>query len=212
MVEAAKRNAEQLGFTIEGRVADAEALPYRRRHASTWSSGTRCCTTSRTSSWRCREVLPGAQAGRPVRLRRRADRRSATGSPAGCPSSRGRRLTGSRSCRRCARSGPRTADELAESSRAAALEAVVDLHTFDPDALARLCAAGRRGRRPHGHRGADRGVVRLAGAHLRGGGPARRARLAVGEVRLPGRGSGCPPGSTGSWPGSCRRSSSTTCR
>ena len=29
--------------------------------------------------------------------------------------------------------------ELDESSRAAALEAVVDIHTFDPDELARLC-------------------------------------------------------------------------
>ena len=29
--------------------------------------------------------------------------------------------------------------ELEESSAAAALEAVVDVHTFDPDALARLC-------------------------------------------------------------------------
>ena len=32
----------------------------------------------------------------------------------------------------------RSRDELASSSRAAALEAVVDLHTFDPDELARL--------------------------------------------------------------------------
>jgi hypothetical protein len=31
--------------------------------------------------------------------------------------------------------------ELAESSRAAALESVVDIHTFDPDRLARLCGA-----------------------------------------------------------------------
>ena len=33
----------------------------------------------------------------------------------------------------------RPAEELAESSAAAALESVVDLHTFDPDELARLC-------------------------------------------------------------------------
>jgi hypothetical protein len=34
----------------------------------------------------------------------------------------------------------RPKEELAESSRAAALESVVDVHTFDPDRLAALCA------------------------------------------------------------------------
>ena len=40
---------------------------------------------------------------------------------------------------RCARGGPGPKAELAESSRAAALESVVDIHTFDPDRLAALC-------------------------------------------------------------------------
>ena len=62
----------------------------------------------------------------------------------------------------------RPKEELDESSRAAALEAVVDLHTFDPDELARTALrAGAVGRRTP-DRGADRGLPRLAGPHLRG--------------------------------------------
>ena len=72
--------------------------------------------------------------------------------------------------------------ELDESSRAAALEAVVDLHTFAPGDAAPDGDRGRRGGRVGTHRGADRGLVRLAGADVRGRGAAGQARAGTGPM------------------------------
>ena len=103
----------------------------------------------------------------------------------------------------------RPKEELDESSRAAALEAVVDLHTFDPDELARM--ALRAG-------AVDVGTTteELTAAFL--GWPVRtfeaavrpgRAGLGLGARSPSAPGSACPPW-TARWPGSCRSASSTT--
>ncbi len=135
MVDAAKRNAERLGFTIEGRTADAEQLPY--------DDGTFDVVVGHAVIHHLpdveqafREMLrvlkPGGRVvicGEPTRygdfIARRLSRATWWAAT---------RLTHLPVVReRWAR--PR--QELDESSRAAALESVVDLHTFDPDELAR---------------------------------------------------------------------------
>ncbi len=137
MVAVAKLNAEQLGFQIDGRVADAETLPYDDDsfdlvvgHAVLHHIP----DVGRAMSEVLRVLKPG---GRFV--------------VAGEPTEKGdwvaRRLSNLtwKTASRVTQLPPlrakwaRTPDELAASSEAAALEWVVDLHTFDPDALARLC-------------------------------------------------------------------------
>ena len=135
MVEVARRIASRLGFEVEGRVADAERIPY--------DDGTFDLVVGHAVlhhipdvEQALREVLrvlrPGGRfvfAGEPTRwgdyLARRLSRAAwwatmrATRSP---------RLAGWR----------RPQAELDESSRAAALESVVDLHTFVPGHLHRI--------------------------------------------------------------------------
>ena len=116
---------------------------------------------------------------------------------------------GDLTCRRCASTWAREKEELDESSRAAALEAVVDLHTFDPDELART--ALRAG-------AVDVGTTteELTAAFL--GWPVRTFEAAVRPGAL-GWGwalvrlrllEAAVRGSTARWPGSCRSASSTT--
>ena len=134
MVAAAQRNAASLGFEVEGRVADAESLPYDDElfdlvvgHAVLHHIP----DVELAFKEMLRVLKPGGRfviAGEPTqwgdRIARRLSRATwwlAT------------RVTHLPTLRdRWAR--PR--QELAESSRVAALEAVVDLHTFDPAALA----------------------------------------------------------------------------
>lgn len=135
MVEAAKRNAERLGFTIEGRVADAEKLPYED-DAFDVVVGHAVIHHVPDVELAFREMLrvlrPGGRfviAGEPTRIGNWYARRLG-------------RLTWEATTRithlpRLRDRWSRPAEELDESSRAAALEAVVDLHTFDPDELAR---------------------------------------------------------------------------
>jgi ubiquinone/menaquinone biosynthesis C-methylase UbiE len=132
MVEVARRNARNLGFDVEGRVADAERIPY--------DDGTFDLVVGHAVLHHIpdveqafREVLrvlkPGGRfafAGEPTRwgdyVARRLSRATwwavthATRLPVLAPWRRPQR-------------------ELDESSRAAALEAVVDLHTFVPSVL-----------------------------------------------------------------------------
>ena len=182
MVEAAKANAETLGFTVEGRVADAERIPY---DDDTFDVVVGHAVIHHIPDVEAafREMLrvlkPGGRfviAGEPTRIgdwyARRLGRLT-WGRPPPSPT-----------CRRCASSGPRTRRSSTSRRAAAALEAVVDLHTFDPDELARTALRAGRRRRPHAHRGAHRGVPGLAGPHVRGGRQARRARLGLGDVRL----------------------------
>jgi ubiquinone/menaquinone biosynthesis C-methylase UbiE len=135
MVEAAKANAERLGFTVEGRVADAERIPYDDNtfdvvvgHAVIHHIP----DVQAAFAEMLRVLKPGGRfvvAGEPTRVgdwyARRLGRLTwhATKAVTALPPLRDR--------------WARDQEELDESSRAAALEAVVDLHTFDPDELAR---------------------------------------------------------------------------
>ncbi len=132
MVEVAQRNARGLGFEVEGKVADAERLPYDDDtfdivigHAVLHHIPDLDLCFAEIM----RVLKPGGRfvfAGEPTRhgdfVARRLSRltwRAAT------------RVT-----RLSALSAWRVPQaELDESSRAAALEAVVDVHTFVPDAL-----------------------------------------------------------------------------
>jgi len=138
MVEVAKRNATVLGFYVEGRVADAERLPY---DDDTFDLvvGHAVLHHIPDVEMSFREVLrvlkPGGRfvfAGEPTRhgdfVARRLSRFTWWATTHVTKLSR---LAAWR----------RPQAELDESSRAAALEAVVDLHTFPP---AELAAMARR--------------------------------------------------------------------
>src|SRR6185503_12744265 len=132
MVEVAKRNAEQLGFSIEGRVADAESLPYPD-DSFDLVVGHAVLHHIPDVGLALREVLrvlrPGGRfvfAGEPTRYGDFVARRLS-------------RLTWWAATRATRlpwlQDWSRPQAELDASSRAAALEAVVDLHTFDPAEL-----------------------------------------------------------------------------
>ncbi|MGN6634664.1 MAG: class I SAM-dependent methyltransferase [Oryzihumus sp.] len=136
MVEAAKANATQLGFTVEGRVADAEGIPYEDDTFDV-VVGHAVIHHIPDVEQAFREMLrvlkPGGRfviAGEPTRIgdwyARQLGRATwkATTTLTRLPPLRAR--------------WAKDREALDESSRAAALEAVVDLHTFDPDELARM--------------------------------------------------------------------------
>jgi ubiquinone/menaquinone biosynthesis C-methylase UbiE len=133
MVEVAQRNARSLGFEVEGRVADAERLPYDDNEFDL-VIGHAVLHHIPDVELAFREVLrvlkPGGRfvfAGEPTRHGDYVARRLS-------------RLTwwAATSVTRLPQLADwrRPQEELDESSRAAALEAVVDLHTFPPDELA----------------------------------------------------------------------------
>src|SRR5690349_20242533 len=134
MVEAAKANAETLGFEVEGRVADAERIPY---DDNTFDVVVGHAVIHHIPDVEAafREMLrvlkPGGRfvvAGEPTTIgdwyARRLGRLTwkATTTITHLPPLRDR--------------WAKDREALDESSRAAALEAVVDLHTFDPGELA----------------------------------------------------------------------------
>ncbi len=132
MVEVAERNARSLGFEVFGRVADAERLPYDD-DSFDLVVGHAVLHHIPDVELALREVLrvlkPGGRfvfAGEPTRhgdvVARRLSRVT------WWAATRATRLPALASWRR-----PQA--ELDESSRAAALEAVVDLHTFVPAEL-----------------------------------------------------------------------------
>ena len=135
MVEAAKRNAEQLGFEIEGQAADAESLPYDDDtfdvvigHAVIHHIP----DVEQAFREMFRVLRPGGRVvicGEPTRYGDVVARRLSHATWLAATNLT--RLPWLRE--RWAR--PR--EELDESSRAAALEWVVDLHTFKPHELAR---------------------------------------------------------------------------
>ena len=138
MVEVARRNAAALGFTVDGRVADAESLPYPD-DSFDLVVGHAVLHHIPDVELALREVVrvlrPGGRfvfAGEPTRYGDFVARRLS-------------RLTwwaATRATRVPALAGwARPKAELDDSSRAAALEAVVDLHTFDPAALRRTALA-----------------------------------------------------------------------
>jgi SAM-dependent methyltransferase len=143
MVKVALRNAEGLGLDVDGKVADAETLPYDD-DSFDLVVGHAVLHHIPDVEQSLREVLrvlkPGGRfvfAGEPTRYGDVVARKlsqltwfAATNLT---------RLPGLGGWRR-----PQA--ELAESSAAAALESVVDLHTFAPDDLRRLAiAAGATG-------------------------------------------------------------------
>ena len=141
MVEVAKRNARGLGFDIEGRVADAERLPYDDEsfdlvigHAVLHHIP----DLEQTFAEILRVLKPGGRfvfAGEPTRHGDYVARRLSHFT--WWAATRVTRLPQLEHWRR-------PQQELDESSRAAALEAVVDLHTFVPnelEALARRAGA-----------------------------------------------------------------------
>ncbi len=135
MVEAARLNAEGLGFTVEGRVADAESIPYDDDtfdlvvgHAVLHHIPDIELALSEV----LRVLKPGGRfvfAGEPTAkgdfVARRLSRATwwATTRISQLPVLRDR--------------WARSDEDLAASSRAARLEWVVDVRTFDPDQLAR---------------------------------------------------------------------------
>ncbi|MGN6330091.1 MAG: class I SAM-dependent methyltransferase [Motilibacteraceae bacterium] len=135
MVEVAQRNARGLGFEVEGRVADAERIPYDDETFDL-VVGHAVLHHIPDVELALREVLrvlkPGGRfvfAGEPSRIgdwyARRLGRLTweVTTRVTHLPLLRDR--------------WARPKEELAESSRAAALEAVVDQHVFDPGELRR---------------------------------------------------------------------------
>jgi ubiquinone/menaquinone biosynthesis C-methylase UbiE len=132
MVDVAKRNAEGLGFSVEGRVADAERLPYDDDSFDI-VIGHAVLHHIPDLDVSFQEILrvlrPGGRfvfAGEPTRhgdfVARRLSRFT------WWATTRVTRLPQLSEWRR-----PQV--ELDESSRAAALESVVDIHTFVPDEL-----------------------------------------------------------------------------
>ncbi len=134
MVEAAVRNGTALGLEVDGRVADAESIPYDDASFDL-VVGHAVLHHIPDVELALREVLrvlkPGGRfvfAGEPTTMGDWYARRLG-------------RLTW-RATTKVTRLAPlrdrwsRPPGELAESSRAAALESVVDLHTFDPGDLA----------------------------------------------------------------------------
>jgi len=141
MLAAALRNAENLGLDVDGRVADAEQIPY---DDATFDVVVGHAVLHHIPNLDAafREVLrvlkPGGRfvfAGEPTRIGDRYAR--LLGGLTWKATTAVTRLPALRGWRR-----PQT--ELDESSRAAALEAIVDVHTFDPaelEALARDAGA-----------------------------------------------------------------------
>lgn len=138
MVEAAKQNALRLGFEIDGRVADAERLPYDDEtfdvvvgHAVLHHIP----DVEGAFAEMLRVLRPGGRfviCGEPTRYGDLVARKLSQAT--WWVATRVTRLSGLRS------RWARPPEELDESSRAAALEAVVDLHTFDPDTTGRMAA------------------------------------------------------------------------
>ncbi|HEV7196579.1 MAG TPA: class I SAM-dependent methyltransferase [Pedococcus sp.] len=136
MVEAAQANAEMLGFEVEGRVADAERIPYDDNtfdivvgHAVIHHIP----DVEAAFAEMLRVLKPGGRfvvAGEPTRIGDWYARW--LGRLTWAAATTVTRLPPLRAA------WAKDREQLDESSRAAALEAVVDLHTFDPDELARM--------------------------------------------------------------------------
>ena len=134
MVEAALRNAKNLGFEIDGRVADAESLPFDDASFDL-VVGHAVLHHIPDVELAMREVM---------RVLRPGGRFVFAGEPTIHGDVIARKLSQATwwAASRVTQWAPfkdrwaRTPAELDESSRAAALESVVDLHTFDPDRLA----------------------------------------------------------------------------
>ncbi len=138
MVKVALRNAENLGLDVDGRVADAERIPYDD-NSFDLVIGHAVLHHIPDVPAAFREVLrvlkPGGRfvfAGEPTKIGDTYARK--LGQLTWWLTTNVTKLPALSAWRR-----PQS--ELDESSRAAALEAVVDLHTFDPTELERVAGA-----------------------------------------------------------------------
>ena len=138
MVNVALRNAQNLGLEVDGRVADAETIPYEDdtfdlvvghavlHHIPDVELALKECL---------RVLKPGGRfvfAGEPTTVGNGYARRLGQVTW---------KLTTEITKLPALREWRRPQEELDESSRAAALEAVVDLHTFDPSELESIARA-----------------------------------------------------------------------
>lgn len=135
MVKVALRNGANLGLDVDGRVADAERIPYEDN------------TFDLVVGHAVLHHIPDVPAAlaEVLRVLRPGGRFVFAGEPTTIGDWYARKVSQATwwTVTRVTRAGPlrewsRPKAELDESSRAAALEAVVDLHTFDPDELERL--------------------------------------------------------------------------
>ncbi len=137
MVDVALRNAQGAGIALEGRMADAESIPYPD-DSFDLVVGHAVLHHIPDVELAMREVL---------RVLRPGGRFVFAGEPTAQGDVVARKLSQLTwaATRRITHLPPlrdrwaRPEEELDESSRAAALEAVVDIHTFDPGDLARTC-------------------------------------------------------------------------
>lgn len=137
MVKVALRNAENLGLTVDGRVADAEGIPYE--------DGTFDLVVGHAVLHHIPDV--GKAFEEVLRVLKPGGRFVFAGEPTAIGNLYARKLgqltwftTTNVTRLPMLRSWRRPQQELDESSRAAALEAVVDLHTFDPAELEKLAS------------------------------------------------------------------------
>jgi ubiquinone/menaquinone biosynthesis C-methylase UbiE len=172
MVKVALRNAENLGLDVDGRVADAEKIPYDDN------------TFDLVVGHAVLHHIPDVeQALREVlRVLKPGGRFLFAGEPSTIGDSYARWMSRATwyLTTNITKLGPlqswrRPQEELDESSRAAALEAVVDIHTFDPDELAGIARAA-------GAEGVDTATEEFAAAML--GWPVRTFEAAVPAGKL----------------------------
>jgi SAM-dependent methyltransferase len=135
MVQVARRNAAKLGLDVDGRVADAERIPYPDN------------TFDLVVGHAVLHHIPDVPAafGEVLRVLKPGGRFVFAGEPTRIGDFYARKLgqftwwlTTNVTKLGPLNSWRRPQEELDESSRAAALEAVVDIHTFDPSDLERM--------------------------------------------------------------------------
>ena len=172
MVKVALRNAENLGLDVDGRVADAERIPYDDN------------TFDLVVGHAVLHHIPDVEQAlsEVLRVLKPGGRFVFAGEPSTIGDFYARWMSRATwwATTHVTKFGPlkawrRPQEELDESSRAAALEAVVDIHTFDPDELADIARSA----------GADRvetATEELAAAML--GWPVRTFEAAVPSEKL----------------------------
>ncbi len=165
---------------IDGRVADAEGIPYEDNTFDLVGSGTPCCTTSpmwekSLREW-CASSSRAAGSSSPVSHQRGNVYARNLSTLTWHLSTNITKLPGLERWRR-------PQEELDESSRAAALEAVVDLHTFDPEDLERMATNAGAVEVATASEEFTGVHARLADPHLRGFGAAGDW-VGAGRIRL----------------------------
>ncbi|KNA92099.1 methyltransferase domain-containing protein [Gordonia sp. w5E2] len=172
MVKVALRNAENLGLDVDGRVADAERIPYDDN------------TFDLVVGHAVLHHIPDVEQAlsEVLRVLKPGGRFVFAGEPSTIGDFYARWMSRATwwATTHVTKFGPlkawrRPQEELDESSRAAALEAVVDIHTFDPDELADIARSAGAAR-------VETATEELAAAML--GWPVRTFEAAVPSEKL----------------------------